>query len=63
MIHLTDTFDYQENEKFVPLDVQNGTTYGDAKNTDKITYTEQESFLSEEGDKIADLQAPVCGTK
>lgn len=56
-----DSYGYDTSEQFVSLAVQNGFNYdGEKKNKEKIKHTEQESFISENGAKEAELLIPVC---
>lgn len=56
-------YGYDTVERFVPLDVQLGTTYDSEKDKSQITYTERESFFGEEVPKEAELVIPICDKK
>lgn len=61
-----DSYGYDTSEEFVPLAVQDGFEYDKEKTKkEEIKYTEQESFVSENGVKEEELLAPtcLCGTK
>lgn len=61
-----DSYGYDTSEEFASLAVQDGFVYdGEKVNKKEIKYTQQESFVSENGVKEEELLAPtcLCGTK
>jgi len=57
-----DNWGFEEHESFVPLALQCKMKF-DAEKKKDITYTQKESFISEEGCKTTDLLIPNCKDK